>query len=286
MTEVGYLAALLGGVLALLSPCSAMLLPAFFAYAFQQPRQLLARTGLFYLGLAAILVPLGMGSHAVANLFVQHRATLITVAGWMIIALGLLQLAGRGFAFGPAQRLAGRLTGDSPISVLALGAVYGLAGFCSGPILGGILTVAATSSRPAAGGALLAVYALGMTVPLLLLALVWDRWRIGERRWLRGRILSVGRFQVHSTSLVSGLLFVALGVLFLAFDGTAGLAGIGLTSVEGAAQEWISNAVGGVPDALVLLAVAAVAVAVLVVRWCRHHRRFAVRKGPFQGRKR
>lgn len=270
MTGIGYLAALLGGALALLSPCSAMLLPAFFAYAFQHPRQLLARTMVFYLGLAAVLVPLGVGSTAVAGLFFRHRDTLVTVAGWTIIALGLLQLAGKGFAFGPAQRWMGRLTGDSPVSVFALGAVYGLAGFCSGPILGGILTVAATSAQPAAGGALLAVYALGMAAPLLLLALVWDRWRVGERRWLRGRVVAVGPLRLHSTSLVSGLLFVALGALFLIYDGTAALAGgAGLTDVEGAAQEWITQTVGRTPDAAVLLAVAAVALAVLAVRWRR-----------------
>lgn len=273
MTGIGYLAALLGGALALLSPCSAMLLPAFFAYAFQHPRQLLARTVVFYLGLAAVLVPLGVGSTAVAGLFFRHRDTLVTVAGWTIIALGLLQLAGKGFAFGPAQRWMGRLTGDSPVSVFALGAVYGLAGFCSGPILGGILTVAATSAQPTAGGALLAVYALGMAAPLLLLALVWDRWRVGERRWLRGRVVAVGPLRLHSTSLVSGLLFVALGALFLIYDGTAALAGgAGLTDVEGAAQEWITQTVGRTPDAAVLLAVAAVALAVLAVRWRRGRR--------------
>lgn len=267
MSDIGYLAALLGGVLALLSPCSAMLLPAFFAYAFQNPRQLLARTGVFYLGLAAVLVPLGAGSSVVAGAFFQHRDTLILVAGWSIIALGVMQLAGKGFALGPAQRLMGRISGDSPLSVFALGAVYGLAGFCSGPILGGILTVAATSEQPAAGGALLAVYALGMTVPLLLLALVWDRWRIGERRWLRGRQFSVGRLHLHTTSTVSGLLFVALGVLFLVFDGTAGLAGgFGLTDIEGAAQEWVTGTLGDVPDELVLLVAGLAAVTVLVLR--------------------
>ncbi|MEU7935400.1 cytochrome c biogenesis CcdA family protein [Micromonospora echinofusca] len=267
MSDIGYLAALLGGVLALLSPCSAMLLPAFFAYAFQNPRQLLARTGVFYVGLAAVLVPLGAGSSVVAGAFFQHRDTLITVAGWSIIALGAMQLVGKGFAFGPAQRLMGRLTGDSPLSVLALGAVYGLAGFCSGPILGGILTVAATSEQPATGGALLAVYALGMTAPLLLLALVWDRWRIGERRWLRGRQFSVGRLRLHSTSTVSGLLFVALGALFLLFDGTAGLAGgFGLTDMEGAAQEWVTGTLGDVPDELVLLVAGLAAITVLVLR--------------------
>ncbi|MEV5767101.1 cytochrome c biogenesis CcdA family protein [Micromonospora sp. NPDC052213] len=267
MSDVGYLAALLGGTLALLSPCSAMLLPSFFAYAFGSPGRLVARTGVFYLGLAAVLVPLGVGSSAIAGVFFRHRDTLILVAGWTIIALGVVQLAGRGFAFGPAQRWLGRLTGESPASVFALGAVSGLAGFCSGPILGAILTVAATSGQPASGGALLAVYALGMTAPLLLLALVWDRWRIGQRRWLRGWGLTVGRFQVHSTSVVSGLLFIALGALFLAFDGTAGLAGgLGLTDVEGAAQEWVTSTLGSVPDEAILLLVAAAALAVLLRR--------------------
>ncbi|GIJ28796.1 cytochrome C biogenesis protein CcdA [Micromonospora qiuiae] len=267
MSDIGYLAALLGGTLALLSPCSAMLLPSFFAYAFGSSGRLLARTGVFYLGLAAVLVPLGVGSSALAGLFFRHRDTLILVAGWSIITLGVVQLAGRGFAFGPAQRWLGRLTGDSPASVFVLGAVYGLAGFCSGPILGAILTIAATSDQPASGGALLAVYALGMAAPLLLLALVWDRWRIGQRRWLRGRLLAVGRFRVHSISLISGLLFIALGALFLAFDGTAGLAGgLGLTDVEGTAQEWVTDSLGSVPDEAILLLVAAAALAILVHR--------------------
>lgn len=270
MSGIGYLAAFLGGVLALLSPCSALLLPSFFAYAFQRPRQLFARTLVFYLGLAAVLVPLGAGSSAVATIFIRHRGMLITVAGWTIIVLGLFQIAGKGFVFGPAQRLLGRLTGDSPVSVFALGAVYGLAGFCSGPILGGILTVAATSTRPVAGGALLAVYALGMAAPLLLLALLWDRWRLGERRWLRGRLLRVGRLRLHTTSLVSGLLFVVLGVVFLRYDGTAGLAGIpALTDAEATAQGWITRTLGRIPDLLVLAVVAVAALALLVVRWRR-----------------
>jgi cytochrome c biogenesis protein CcdA len=48
--EIGYLAAFLGGVLTLLSPCGALLLPSFFAYAFDRPGVLLSRTGVFYAG--------------------------------------------------------------------------------------------------------------------------------------------------------------------------------------------------------------------------------------------
>ena len=44
--DIGYLGALLGGVLSLLSPCSVMLLPAFFAYAFTDPATLVARTAI------------------------------------------------------------------------------------------------------------------------------------------------------------------------------------------------------------------------------------------------
>jgi cytochrome c biogenesis protein CcdA len=68
MVEVSYPAAFLGGVLSLLSPCSALLLPAFFAYAFQSRGKLLAKTAVFYLGLATTLVPLGMGISAVSRL--------------------------------------------------------------------------------------------------------------------------------------------------------------------------------------------------------------------------
>ena len=45
MVEVSFLAAFLGGVLSLLSPCSALLLPAFFAYAFQGGGELVKEDG-------------------------------------------------------------------------------------------------------------------------------------------------------------------------------------------------------------------------------------------------
>ena len=62
MTEIGVVAAFAAGVLALLSPCSALLLPSFFAYAFADARALVARTTVFYLGLLLTLVPLGTGA--------------------------------------------------------------------------------------------------------------------------------------------------------------------------------------------------------------------------------
>jgi cytochrome c biogenesis protein CcdA len=273
VTEVGLVAVFAAGVLALLSPCSALLLPSFFAYAFGSRTALLARTGLFYLGLVLTLVPLGTGAGAASSLFYGHRSLLITLAGWSIIALGVLQLAGRGFAVPFASRLqawAGTRSGNGWLSTMILGAVYGLAGFCSGPVLGAVLTMAATSASPLRGGGLLAVYALGMAAPLFALAALWDRFDLGRRRWLRGRTVAVGPLRVHTTSLVSGLLFVGIGVLFLRYDGTAGITGaLGLADTvdaETAAQEWVSRVTAGVPSWTVPAAVAVVAAAWAVVR--------------------
>ena len=73
--------AFVGGVLSLLSPCSALLLPAFFAYAFPSRGQLLLRTVVFYLGLITLLVPIGLGIGALGSLFLERRAELSLIAG-------------------------------------------------------------------------------------------------------------------------------------------------------------------------------------------------------------
>jgi cytochrome c biogenesis protein CcdA len=273
--EVGYLAAFLGGVLTLISPCGALLLPSFFAYAFSSPGALLGRTVVLYLGLATTLVPLGMGVAFASALFFDHRALLVFAAGWLLIALGVAQILGGGFAIRAAERAQGRFAGRTNLAaVYGLGAVYGLAGFCSGPILGAVLTVAATAGQPFHGGALLAVYALGMAGPMFLLALGWERFDLGSRAWLRGRELRVGRLRLHRTSVISGLLFVGLGVLFLVTDGTAsGVPGFGGSlETEAAAQAWLLQLDRSMPDGVVLPVLGGVALLVLVVRAVRLRR--------------
>jgi cytochrome c biogenesis protein CcdA len=275
VVEASFLASFLGGVLSLLSPCSSLLLPAFFAYAFQSRRELVGKTIVFYLGLAATLVPLGMGISAVSALVYGHRGTLITASGLLIIALGILQLAGGGFTIGPLARLGGKVQGDagSAPSAFALGAVYGFAGFCSGPILGAILTVAAASGEALRGAALLAVYAAGMAAPLFLLAALWDRLDLGRRRWLRGREISLGRFRLHTTNLLSGLMFIILGVIFITYEGTSSLAGFyesnGATDLAFAAELKTNDLVRRVPAAALLGALAVLSAALILRRFLR-----------------
>src|SRR5215203_5566170 len=283
VVEVSFLASFLGGLLSLLSPCSALLLPAFFAYAFQSRGELVGRTAVFYLGLCATLVPLGMGVSAVSSLVYGYRSTLITVSGLVIIALGVIQAFGGGFAFGPIERLRGNIKGNSLVATFFLGAVYGFAGFCSGPILGAVLTVAASSGSVLRGAGLLATYAAGMAAPLFLMALLWDRFDLGHRRWLRGGGISLGSLRLHTTNLLSGLLFVAIGVLFIVFEGTSGLEGLyasgGATDLAFSVERWAETFSESTPISVALVVLGLLFAGFLLYRMARRRNKKPVERG-------
>lgn len=253
------MAAFAGGVLSLLAPCSALLLPAFFANAFTSPTQLLGRTLLFLAGLSTVFIPLGLGASLIAALLIDHRETTILVAGLLLIGFGVVELAGGGFSMVPAGWLGRFGGGRSAAGILGTGLVYGVSGFCAGPLLGAVLTIAASAANPIVGGALLFTYALGAATPLFLFAWLWDRYSLGKRTWLRGRAFRLGRFQVHSTRLASGTLFILLGVVFIAFQGSSGLSGLyqdlGFGELGFRGQDWVARNVAGVSD-VVWLAIA------------------------------
>ena len=216
-----------GGALTLLSPCSALLLPAFFAYAFAAPGRLLARTAIFLAGLLTFLVPLGLGVGALGGLLLVRRAELTAAAGVLLVVIGVYQVAVGGFSLPGTDRLqrAGAgLSGDSVLSTYLLGVVYGFGGFCAGPILGGVLTIAATAGGAAAGAALLAMYGLGMALPLLLLALAWRSIEGPLRRGLVRRVVRVGPLRRPLTTVISSLLFIGLGLSFALTEGSNAVA--------------------------------------------------------------
>lgn len=132
--------------------------------------------------------------------------------------------------------------------------------------------MAAISGSPAYGGLLLAVYALGMAVPLFLLALLWERFDLGRRAWLRGRVLRLGRFELHTTSLLSGLFFIGLGAMFLVYDGTTALPGLLDVDQSFAVEQWAQGVGEHVPDVVMLVAVVAVVLLMLAVRAGRRRR--------------
>ncbi|OMC40712.1 thiol-disulfide oxidoreductase [Mycobacterium sp. GA-1841] len=253
MSGIGLLGAFLGGVASLLSPCSALLLPSFFAYAFDRVQLLIVRTVAFWIGLCAVLVPLGVGVGALGTVVTRYRSEVTMIGGLVLIGFGLMALLGKGFGIPAVQRVTARINISGTVSVLVLGAVYGLAGFCAGPLLGAVLTMSAMGADPIYGALLMAVYALGMAAPLFVLAWLWDRFDLSRRSWLRGRPIRLGPLQSHTTSLLTGTVFIVLGAVFLLTDGTASLGGVLSVDEQYDVQIWLSKLSAHISDVGVVL---------------------------------
>jgi cytochrome c-type biogenesis protein len=122
---------------------------------------------------------------------------------------------GSGARFG--DRLGGRIVGTRGgwLASLGLGAIFAIGWTpCVGVILGGILSLAATSGSTLEGAILLVAYTAGLGIPFVAIALAYDR---APR--LLGPLLRHGR----AVSAVGGALVVAIGVAML-FDWLALLA--------------------------------------------------------------
>lgn len=260
--DIGYTGAFLGGILTLLSPCSVMLLPAFFAYAFTSPSALIGRTAVFYLGLSGTLVPLGVFSGTLGSLLTTHRSTLVAVAAGVVIVLGLWQLSGLPVP-GLSRAQGTSADATSTASVFALGAVYAVAGVCAGPILGSVLMVAALGGSAVYGGSVLALYALGMTVPLFVLAAVWKRLGSRGRALIAPKEVTIGPWRNTWTMVVSGLLSIAIGALLILTDGTASLSGVFTIGTQYTAESTLATWSQGASDVWFVVVAALVLAGVL-----------------------
>lgn len=211
--------AFLAGVLSFLSPCTLPILPAYFAVAFQSDRRrLLVMTLVFFLGLALSFSMMGATASYLGALLASYQRYLLQGAGIIIILFGLVTLIGKGFA---GVRFQGR-----PATTLSGSFLFGLSfaiGWtaCIGPILAAILVLAASQQQVLSGAVLLFVFAMGLGLPLIALSLAFDHLDRSGRawRWLKGKGWSLqwagGRFEIHSSGLISGLLLITLGLLML-----------------------------------------------------------------------
>jgi cytochrome c-type biogenesis protein len=129
-------------------------------------------------------------------------------AGSLATATGSIALASPEASTRPglADRLGGSLVGTRGgwLASLGLGAIFAIGWTpCIGIILGGILTMAATSGTVAQGTILLVAYCLGLGIPFIAIALAYDR-----APALLRPLLQHGR----TVSLIGGLLVAAIGL--------------------------------------------------------------------------
>lgn len=162
----------------------------------------------FCLSFTVVFVALGMTATGLGSTLADHRETLETIAGVLIMALGVL------FVLTPfvprinrewrIDALMARAGSGGP---LVAGAAFAIAWTpCVGPTLGSILTAASLQDTVGEGGILLACYSAGLAVPFLITAVAFNR-ATSASRWLRDHYLVI--------TALSGAILIAMGFLLL-----------------------------------------------------------------------
>lgn len=219
MSELGataFAVAFTGGLVSFLSPCVLALVPGYLAFisgvsveriAYQR-RAVVGPALAFVAGFALVFTLLGAGIGGASATLKEERRPLELAGGALLIVLGLVVVLGP--RLGLLQRewrplawsrgRGGRLGGGALTGVVfAIGWTP-----CIGPVLGGILTFAATGQSPTGGAALLLVYSLGLGIPFLATSLAFDR-AVG----VFGRVRRAGA----ALAVASGAGLAAMGVL-------------------------------------------------------------------------
>ena len=263
------LIAFLGGVLTLLAPCSVMLLPAFFSYAFQSPRKLFARCGIFWLGLLTPLIPLGAALSSVVALIREHSTFITQVIALLVIIAGLITLFSLDV---PVFRVRSLETAsqsrDTAWAVYLLGITYGIAGVgCAGPILGAVLATSSLGGSVIEGVIAVIFYSAGMAFPLLVLALLWQHSAGRIQAIVRPKPVTLLKRQTTWTNVVSGLVLIILGFTIFKIDLSNPLGGIVSIDTLASWEESIMGLFGTLPAWVITLAGALIIGAIVALLW-------------------
>ncbi len=226
--EIGFIvSAFIAGVLTFLAPCTLPMIPAYLGFIsgvslndLQDPakarearRKILLNGVLYALGFSIVFIFFGTLFGLGGGAFVKYRHILQQVGGVLVIVFGLYILKVirlPGLSFLNSERrfpLARILKPGKPINSLLFGSAFAFGWSpCIGPILGSILTLAASSATVATGAGLLAVFSLGHSLPFILIAL-----GIGSA----SHILNKLSRSLEGVSVIGGIFLIILGLLMV-----------------------------------------------------------------------
>ena len=177
--------------------------------------RLLPLTFVFAAGLALVLVPITLGMSLVASTIANYHAPMYYAGGALMLALAVFSLSGRMLSMPSFLRAPDTTRGDSA-SFFALGVFSGIASSCCAPVLAGVMTLSALSGSAVGGVALGLAYTFGMVFPLFVMALLWDRYRLGERRFLQAKPV---RLRLAGKVLATNTVNLAVAVAFAVMGG-------------------------------------------------------------------
>ena len=212
--------AFFAGLTSFLSPCVLPLVPGYLSMIsgagveeLKTPqahlmRRVMVNSIVFIIGFSVVFIALGLAATGVGQVLGMYKRTLARIAGVVIILFGL-HLTGifKIKALYTDARLHNVKGSSTPLGAFVIGFAFAFGWTpCLGPILSGILAVAAEQSTLVKGALLLAVYSLGLAMPFLLTALLMERFL---------KFYSRFRSHMHALEVASGALLIALGILLV-----------------------------------------------------------------------
>lgn len=211
---LGPFVAFVGGLLSFLSPCVLPLVPSYLGFVTGftleemsgRRRLAMLHAGLFIVGFSLIFILLGASATALGSALKYYKEWIQRAGGVLIIFFGLYCLGVLKMGFlGRDTRMHLDRKPMGYLGSVLVGMAFA-AGWtpCIGPILGGILSLAATQSDLSQGTGLLLAYSAGLAVPFLVAAYAVESFL----EWFQ-------RFRRHLALVqrVSGALLVAVGLL-------------------------------------------------------------------------
>ncbi|HUY12146.1 MAG TPA: cytochrome c biogenesis protein CcdA [Terriglobia bacterium] len=211
--------AFLAGVVSFLSPCVLPLIPGYISMLSGVSMEELKGGGdaalvqrivrnsfAFVIGFSIVFISLGASATFVGNFLLSKRTVFNIIAGVIIIIFGLHLT---GLIKIPFLYRDARIHTGAPkrgfLGAFLLGFAFAFGWTpCIGPILAGILALAATRQTVFQGMFLLAIYSAGLAIPFLATSL-------GLSQFLK----FYGRFRkhLHAVEVASGVLLIVIGTL-------------------------------------------------------------------------
>jgi len=211
--------ALAAGIISFLSPCVLPIVPPYLAYMSGVSLNDLSESGqsraravvpalFFVLGLSTVFIFLGFTASAIGTVFLQYQSYFNTIAGVLVMVFGAHFVGVYRIKFLDREaRIDAGDRGGSSLGAYILGLAFAFGWTpCIGPQLGAILSLAASEGSVARGTTLLAIYAIGLGVPFLLVAAFLPRLQ-GLMGWMKRHMEQIER--------VMGLLLWTIGLLML-----------------------------------------------------------------------
>jgi cytochrome c-type biogenesis protein len=213
---LGLFVAFAAGLLSFLSPCVLPLVPSYVGFLtgmtlpeLSDRRRVAAiHALLFVVGFSLVFVLLGASATALGGTLKYYQTWITRIGGVLVILFGLLCLGlVRVGALEQERRLQFQHKPLGYLGSVLVGIAFG-AGWtpCIGPVLGAILSLAATSDSVSRGVLLLGVYSAGLAVPFLLAAIAVESFLDWFQRFRRF---------LPWVMRVSGALLIFVGLLMV-----------------------------------------------------------------------